>query len=45
MTRFPNSSIDYIFGNNISMTSPVLTRGEKIEMTSPVLSRKHQSGQ
>ena len=29
---------DYIFGNNISMTSPVLTKGEKIGMTSPVLS-------
>ena len=29
---------DYIFGNNISMTSPVLTKGEKISMTSPVLS-------
>tara|TARA_B100000925_G_C22004590_1_gene473013 strand:- start:1276 stop:1806 length:531 start_codon:yes stop_codon:yes gene_type:complete len=29
---------DYIFGNNISMTSPVLTKGEKIGMTAPVLS-------
>ena len=27
---------DYIFGNNISMTSPVYTGGEDIGMTSPV---------
>lgn len=27
---------DYIFGNNISMTSPVFTDGEDIGMTSPV---------
>lgn len=27
---------DYIFGNNISMTSPVFTAGENIGMTSPV---------
>lgn len=31
---------DYIFGNNISMTSPVLTKGEKIGMTAPVLSNQ-----
>ena len=34
---------DYIFGNNISMTSPVLTEGEKIAMTSPVLSDNGQT--
>ncbi len=27
---------DYIFGNNISMTSPVITGGEDIGMTAPV---------
>jgi len=27
---------EYIFGNNISMTSPVFTEGENIGMTSPV---------
>ena len=34
---------NYIFGNNISMTSPVLTQGEKIPMTSPVLSGQENS--
>ena len=34
---------DYIFGNNISMTSPVLTEGEKIAMTAPVLSDNGQT--
>jgi len=34
---------DYIFGNNINMTSPVLTRGEKIGMTSPVLSQEKET--
>ena len=34
---------DYIFGNNISMTSPVLTKGEKIAMTTPVLSGETNS--
>ena len=33
---------DYIFGNNISMTSPVLI-GEKIGMTAPVLSDEKDS--
>lgn len=31
-----NILADYIFGNNISMTSPVYTGGEDIGMTSPV---------
>ena len=35
---------DYIFGNNISMTAPVLTKGEKIGMTSPVLSNEQLEG-
>jgi hypothetical protein len=34
---------NYIFGNNISMTSPVLTQGENIGMTSPVLTEENQS--
>ena len=34
---------DYIFGNNIKMTSPVLTKGEKIGMTSPVLMEEKAS--
>lgn len=31
-----NILADYIFGNNISMTSPVFTEGDDIGMTSPV---------
>ena len=34
---------DYIFGNNISMTAPVLTKGERIGMTSPVLSESDRT--
>ena len=34
---------DYIFGNNIKMTSPVFTKGEKIGMTSPVLMEEKAS--
>lgn len=35
---------DYIFGNNISMTSPVLSSGEDIGMTAPVLTEGEDIG-
>lgn len=35
---------DYIFGNNIPMTSPVFTEGENIGMTSPVFTQGENIG-
>ena len=35
---------DYIFGNNISMTSPVLSQGEDIGMTAPVFTAGEDIG-
>lgn len=35
---------DYIFGNNISMTSPVITEGEDIGMTAPVFTEGEDIG-
>jgi len=35
---------DYIFGNNISMTSPVYTEGEDIGMTAPVFTEGEDIG-
>lgn len=39
-----NILADYIFGNNISMTSPVFTEGEDIGMTSPVFTEGDDIG-